>query len=209
MTPPASSLSPARIAVIDAIRRGHHTVNELARALGVTDNAVRLQLSVLERDGLLRRRGVLHSGRAGQPAAEYELSADGEHALSRAYRPVLASLVESLGRRLDVRALRSLFSDAGRKLAAKGQSDARGSLAARAAAGVALIESLGGSASVELGRHQAILQGVGCPLAAAVRAEPATCYIMESLLAEHAGLKARQRCAHGDKPCCRFELSMP
>jgi len=209
MTRPTSSLSPARIAVVDAIRRGHHTVNAIAEALGVTDNAVRLQLSALERDGLLQRRGVLHSGRAGQPAAEYELSEDGEHALSRAYRPVLASLVEALGRRLDTRALRSLFSDTGRKLAAKRPADARGSLAARAAAGAALIESLGGSAGVELGRGQAIVQGAGCPLAAAVREEPATCYIMESLLAEHAGVKARQRCTHGDKPCCRFELSMP
>jgi hypothetical protein len=32
---------------------------------------------------------------------------------------------------------------------------------------------------------------------------------MESLLAQHAGLKARQRCDHGENPCCRFELSVP
>lgn len=202
--------------MLNAVRRGHQTVNALAALLGVTDNAVRIQLGSLERDGLIMRRGVVHSGRAGQPAAEYELTREGEDALSRAYRPVLAALVRVMGKRLDGRALRSLFSDAGRHVAvdpqaspAAGGGGAGTSLALRAASCAALIESLGGSATVRSARGQAILEGAGCPLSAAVREEPATCLIMESLLAEHAGLKARQRCDHGENPCCRFELSLP
>ncbi len=203
------SLSPARFAVMDAIRRGHRTVNALASLLGVSDNAVRIQLSTLERDGLLQRRGVVHSGRAGQPAAEYDLTLGGEDSLSRAYRPVLAALVSVLGRRLDPRALRHLFADAGRAVAAPAPQPTTPSLAARAASCAALVESLGGSATVHMGRGQAILEGAGCPLSAAVREEPATCLIMESLLAQHTGLKARQRCIHGEQPRCKFELSVP
>jgi predicted ArsR family transcriptional regulator len=202
-------LSAARFAVLDAVRRGHQTVNALAALLGVSDNAVRIQLNTLERDGLLRRRGVVHSGRAGQPAAAYELSHAGDDALSRAYRPVLAALVSVIGKRLDARTLRTLFADAGRTLGAETASPSTASLAARAAACVAIVESLGGSATVHVNRGQATLEGAGCPLSAAVREEPATCLIMESLLAQHAGLKARQRCVHGDQPCCRFELRLP
>jgi predicted ArsR family transcriptional regulator len=202
-----TSLSPARVAVINAVRNGAHTVNALAKELGVTDNAVRLQLSALERDGLLQRRGVVHSGRAGQPAAEYELTPQGEDALSRAYRPVLAALVQALGGRMDAASLRRLFTDTGRRLATP-PVDASAPLAARAASCVALIESLGGSATVRSSRREATIEGAGCPLAAAVREEPATCYIMESLIAQHADAKARQRCQHGDNPRCRFELSV-
>ncbi|MGQ0640454.1 MAG: helix-turn-helix transcriptional regulator [Gemmatimonadaceae bacterium] len=202
------ALSPARFAVIDAVRRGHHTVNALASALGVSDNAVRMQLSALERDGFLVRRGVVHSGRAGQPAAEYELSRSGEDALSRAYRPVLTALVSAIGKRLDPRALRNLFADAGRTAAPEPHVPSIASLATRATACVGLVESLGGTATVRVTRGQAILEGAGCPLSSAVREEPATCFIMESLLAQHAGLRARQRCTHGEQPCCRFELSL-
>jgi predicted ArsR family transcriptional regulator len=169
---------------------------------------VRLQLSALERDGLLQRRGVVHSGRAGQPAAEYELTREGEDALSRAYRPVMTALVKALGSRLDHGNLRRVFGDTGRRLASS-SVDPSSPLAARAASCAALIESLGGSATVRVNRREATIEGAGCPLAAAVREEPATCYIIEALIAQHGAVKARQRCQHGDNPRCRFELSIP
>lgn len=183
-------------------------MNALAESLGITDNAVRLQLSALERDGLLRRRGVRRSGRAGQPAAEYELTELGESALSRAYQPVLTRLVAALGDRFDARTLRSLFADAGKRLSRDTNPAAAGSLASRAQACAALLESLGGSATIDGTRTRQVVTGAACPLAAAVRAEPMSCAIVESLLAEHAGVKAQQRCQHGDQPRCRFELTL-
>jgi predicted ArsR family transcriptional regulator len=202
-------LSSARFAVLDGIRRGHQTVNALAALLGVSDNAVRIQLSTLERDGLLLRQGVVRTGRAGQPAAEYVLTGAGEDALSRAYRPVLAALVRAMGDRLDARTLRSVFADAGRRATLGAPPPATASLASRAAACASLVESLGGSAAVRVARGHATLEGAGCPLSAAVREEPATCLILESLLAQHSGLKVKQRCVHGAQPCCRFELNAP
>ncbi len=211
MSAPTSAtpgLPAARVTVLDCIRRGLETVNALAEALGITDNAVRLQLAALERDGLLRRRGVRRSGKAGQPAAEYELTELGESALSHAYQPVLTRLVAALGDRVDARALRALFADTGRRLSRDAGPAAVGSLASRAQACAALLESLGGSASIEGTRTRQVVIGAACPLAAAVRAEPMSCAIVESLLAEHAGVKAQQRCQHGDQPRCRFELTL-
>ncbi len=197
-----------RLSVLDAVRRGRTTVNALATELSVTDNAVRLHLVALEADGLIARTGIRHSGRAGQPAAEYALTPNGETALSHAYPPVLAALVAALGARLRPRALRAVMADAGARIAAStGRSpNAGASLSHRAEQCVSLIESLGGSATVKLGRHEAIITGAGCPLSAAVRAESGSCTIIEALLERHAGVKATQHCDHGTRPNCRFAI---
>ncbi|HSA57998.1 MAG TPA: ArsR family transcriptional regulator [Gemmatimonadaceae bacterium] len=203
---PALPASAARLAVLEAVRRGNRTVNALAAELGVTDNAVRLHLAALERDRLIERLGTLHSGRAGQPAAEYELTTAGELALSRAYPPAFTALVGALASRLEPRALRALFADAGRRLATETGSEPVGTMAQRADACAALLDSLGGSTAVSHSRRGALITGTGCPLAAAVRVEPATCILVEALLARHAGVKATQECEHGDHPRCRFRI---
>jgi len=206
---PANTLpaSAARLAVLESVRRGNRTVNALAADLGVTDNAVRLHLTALERDGLIQRRGMVHSGRAGQPAAEYDLTTEGELALSRAYPPALTALVSALAARLEPRALRSVFVDAGHRLAAKMGVEPSGTLAQKAQACAALLDALGGSTTVTAARSEAFISGAGCPLASAVRAEPATCTLVESLLARHAGVRARQECEHGPHPRCRFRIA--
>jgi predicted ArsR family transcriptional regulator len=48
-------LSSTRGQVVILLSRAVRTVEELAAALGVTDNAVRSHLSMLERDGLVRQ----------------------------------------------------------------------------------------------------------------------------------------------------------
>ena len=205
----SSGAAPApRVSVLDAVRRGSTTVNALATELSVTDNAVRLHLVALESDGLIARSGTRQSGRAGQPAAEYALTPDGETVLSHAYPPVLAALVAALGARLEPRALRAVLVDAGTRIAASaGRSPTAGaSLSHRAELCVSLIESLGGSATAKLGRREAIITGAGCPLSAAVRAEPGSCTIIEALLERHAGVKATQHCDHGAHPNCRFAI---
>lgn len=207
MSPAALAASTARLAVLEAVRRGNRTVNALAADLGVTDNAVRLHLASLERDRLLARRGTRRSGRAGQPAAEYELTPDGELALSRAYPPAFLALVTSLASRMDPRALRALFADAGKRLAGEAGVEAAGTLAQRAQACASLLNTLGGNATVQAGRREAIVSGAGCPLAGAVRAEPATCTMVEALLERHAGVEAAQECHHGADPRCRFRIS--
>jgi hypothetical protein len=82
-----------------------------------------------------------------------------------------------------------------------------GSLQQSAATCAALIDSLGGSATVSTERGSATVKGSGCPLASAVRIEPATCYVIEALLEAHTGVKAEQQCTHGDRPSCRFRLT--
>ncbi len=48
-------MASTRERVLDLLWRGRQTVDELARELGLTDNAVRAHLVALERDGLVVR----------------------------------------------------------------------------------------------------------------------------------------------------------
>src|SRR4029450_1269858 len=101
MAASSASLPPSRQAVLDLILRGERTVNTLAAQLRISDNAVRVHLIALERDGLIRRSGIVRSGTVGQPAAEYDLTTAGEQALSTAYPAALAALAAAAGERLD------------------------------------------------------------------------------------------------------------
>src|SRR5687768_14151798 len=89
-------LETTRGQLVTLLRRGPLSVDELARSVGLTDNAVRAHLSTLERDGMVRQSGTRRGTGAGKPATLYELHPDGEAFLSRAYAPVLGALVEEL-----------------------------------------------------------------------------------------------------------------
>jgi predicted ArsR family transcriptional regulator len=54
------------------LRQGERTVEELAQALVLTDNAVRAHLVTLERDGLVRQAGLRRG--LSKPAYAYALT---------------------------------------------------------------------------------------------------------------------------------------
>ena len=85
------------------LRRGGMTVDELATALGLIGNAVRQQLAVLERDGMVAR-GAVRRG-TSRPAQVYALSRETELLFSRAYIPILTELLH-----VSTRALRGANS---------------------------------------------------------------------------------------------------
>src|SRR5215813_4960387 len=65
--------------IVLLLRRGSRTVNELAGALGLTDNAVRTHLTALERDGLVQTSGTRPSPR--KPTLTYALTPEAEQQL--------------------------------------------------------------------------------------------------------------------------------
>src|ERR671932_1667467 len=101
--------------ILALLRRGGRTVDELAAALGVSDNAVRPHLSALERDGVVRSRGTRPTG--GKPATVYEVAPEAERLFTRAYIPVLTQLVGVLAERMPASELEALLRDVGKRLA--------------------------------------------------------------------------------------------
>ena len=69
-------------------------MNDLARALGVTDNAVRANLARLERDGLVRQAGSRPSFR--KPETVYDITPAAEGLFAKAYAPLLKVLLDVL-----------------------------------------------------------------------------------------------------------------
>src|SRR5688572_1849363 len=91
-------LDSTRGRVATLLRRGRRTVDELAVALGLTDNAVRSHLAALERDGLVRQ-GAVRRG-VGKPAYAYDLTPDAERLFPKAYGPVLRQVIDVLAERV-------------------------------------------------------------------------------------------------------------
>src|SRR4051812_32969633 len=84
--------------VVSLLLQGLQTVDELARALDLTDNAIRVHLASLERDGLVRQHGQRRGG--GKPAHTYALTADAERLFPKAYGTVLDLLLAELRQRM-------------------------------------------------------------------------------------------------------------
>ena len=184
------------------LRRGVATVEELARELGLTDNAIRSHLAALERDGLVAQSGVRRG--AGKPAYTYALTPDAERLFPKAYGALLSLMLDVLSERLPPDTLDDVLRDMGHRLAV-GQVQSTGDLRARVDGAVALLGELGGLAEVEEQDGGYVIVGCSCPLAAAVKGHPESCLLAESLLAEVIGAPVRQTC---DTEClrCRFEV---
>ena len=199
-------LQTTRGKIVAALRRGARTVEELARALGLTDNAVRAHLSTLERDGLVRAEGVRRGPGAGKPATLYEVPRDVEPVFSRAYAPVLGALLDELAEQLPHERRIDVMRAVGRRLAAGIGRPTSEPLTARAQAGVALLNALGGDAQLEQHENKLVIRGCGCPLSVATSRRPEVCRAVEALLTEVVGNPIQECCAHGDRPRCCFDV---
>ena len=101
--------------IVVLLRRSGRTVEELARALNLTDNGVRAHLAVLERDGIARQRGSVRRGSGGgKPAYVYELTSEAEELFPKAYEPVLGRLLDVLAQRLGPEESEALLRSLGR-----------------------------------------------------------------------------------------------
>ena len=84
-------LESTRGQILELLRTKARTVNELADALRLTDNAVRAHLLSLERDGLVSQAGKQPGFR--KPHATYALTADAEQIFPKAYGALLDILL--------------------------------------------------------------------------------------------------------------------
>lgn len=199
-------LETTRGQIVTLLRRGTHTVEEMASALRLTDNAVRNHLAALERDGIVRAEGVRRGSGAGKPAVLYELNPDAAPLLSRAYPPVLSTVLDVMVDELPAERSESMLREVGRRLARRLGGRAQGTVQARVRAAAGVLEALGGDVQVAGAKGASTIEGSGCPLSTVVCHRPEVCKAVEALLAEVAGAPVHTRCEHGDRPRCRFEV---
>lgn len=188
--------------VVTLLRQGHATVEELAQALELTDNAVRAHLAALERDGLVVQSGLRRGDR--KPAYTYALTPAAERLFPKAYGAILNLMLTVLGERLTPAMLNDVLREVGERLA-MGQAAPSGDLNARVTGAVELLGELGGLAEAEQANGGFVIKGRSCPLAAAVEGHPETCLLAEALLSNVIGVPVRQVCAP-EIPQCQFEV---
>lgn len=176
---------------------GSATVDELARAVELTENGVRAHLATLERDGMIRPRGVRRGEGAGKPATLYEIHPDAETALSRAYAPVLVALLDELADRIPEDQRDAIMSDVGRRLALAVQIPRPADLEGRVRAAAAVMDSLGGETQVARRGDALAIRGCGRLLSVATARRPEVCRPVQTLLTELIGAPVRERCDRG------------
>jgi len=199
-------LKSTRGKILELLRSKERTVNELAAALRLTDNAVRAHLLSLERDGLVKQSGIQHGFR--KPHVTYVLTADAEQIFPKAYGPLVDIILTVVSQKLSARELRAAMRKVGKKVA-DGQGTTVGAKTReqRIEAALRILKDLGGAASLTKSEGKQFIRGNGCPLAAATANHPEACLIAESLLSEIIGVPVKERCVRGPTPSCCFEIA--
>ena len=192
--------------IVTLLRRSGRTVEDLARALDLTDNGIRAHLALLERDGVVRQRGSVRRGSGGKPAYVYELTQEAEDLFPKAYEPSLRRLLDVLSDQLGPEESEALLRSVGRRLAGEHSTRADGAHA-RLESAVAVLNELGGLAELEERDGAVIIRGYSCPLAGVTPDHPQVCRMAETLIAELAGVPVHERCDRGERPRCCFEIA--
>src|SRR6185437_6367739 len=200
-------LASTRGRIVSLLRREPRTVNELADALQLTDNAVRAHLQSLERDGLAQQSGTRPGFR--KPNFTYELTAAGGQVFAKPYAAILQQLLAVLGERLGNEQVEAIMREVGRRIAANFASKVQSAdVAERVNEAVAVLGQLGGLAEIERTDDGLLIRGFDCPLAAAVEGTPAACRLAETLLSELIGAPVVEKCQHGTSHRCLFQAPL-
>ena len=200
-------LDSTRGRIVALLRHGALTADDLASALALTRTAVRIQLTSMERDGLVVRAGR----RPGttRPSVLFELTPEVERLLSKAYLPLLTQLVQVFAEELEPAQQEQLLREVGRRLAGEllTKRQPSGPLASRVEAASALLnDQLGALTRVEKNGHYTI-RGSGCPLSALTDRHRGVCLAMESFVSTVVGAPVVECCDRGAQPRCCFEIA--
>ncbi|HEX6590139.1 MAG TPA: helix-turn-helix domain-containing protein [Longimicrobiales bacterium] len=196
-------LGRTRARLLRLVRRSPASINDLASAVGITDNAVRGHVAAMERDGLLREESQRATG--GKPARVYDLTQEGEELFPKAYALVLQEMIATVRDDEGDDAAVAMLREVGRRLGAASAA-ANATEAARVAAVSALLESLGGSIEAERSDDAWLLRSAGCPLSRVVADTPEACGLVESMVAEITRQPVREVCDRAGRPRCAFRI---
>jgi len=196
-------LNSAAGKVLSRLRHGAMTVEELAKALRLTDNAVRNQLRKLQEANLAIRAGKRPG--ASKPSTLYAITLEGQIQFSTLYLPVLTQFLGVAEGRCSGTQLESFMIDTGKSLANRYPKPS-GGLKHRVHAAARLLRSFGGVAEVRTRDGTLVIRSRACPLAALTSENAAACKVLEGLLAQYLAARVTICCNLEEEPQCCFEV---
>jgi predicted ArsR family transcriptional regulator len=193
--------------IVILLRHEMRTVNELAKALNLTDNGVRAHLATLEGDGLVRRSGERPGFR--KPHYSYELTAAAEELFPKSYGPLLNRILTALKQRFGSDQVTTVLRNVGRAIATSRDVRADATLDERLEQVVKVFAEFGGRARVERSDGSVLIRGTTCPLAAITGDHTEVCQMVQTIISGIIGVPVRQKCQRQAIPKCCFELTLP
>jgi predicted ArsR family transcriptional regulator len=190
--------------ILAAVRREPLTVAQICERLGVTRNAVNVQIKHLEASGLARAAAMRQGDGAGKPAIVYEATVGSEDVASSAYRPFLLGLLSVVREKLSHDALTDVLEATGRRLAREAGLSNPPDFETGLRAAMAAADSLGAMTETALHENGIVVRNYSCPVASAVRGESRVCRAIAAFFSEATGRPAREMCVRQGRVICQY-----
>jgi len=192
--------------VAELRERGSASAADLAALFGLSPNAVRQQLVVLERDGLVAERSVRRG--PTKPTLEFSLTAEADKLFPQQYDKMLSAVLREVKDTYGKPAIDQIFGAIGRRAVEKTKarvtaSDAEG----RVAQLTEFLREDGVVAEYSLIDGGFMLEEHNCPYSDVVHEHPEVCSVIHKVLDETIGGEHQQvesRVTGGKS--CKFEL---
>lgn len=189
-------------------RRGASAV-ELAALFGLSPNAIRQQLVVLERDGLVAEASVRRG--PTKPTYEFSLTPEAQKLFPQRYDKILGAVLREVREQNGPQGVQQIFDGIARRTLAKnGARLAEKSTQGKVVELAAILRENGVEADVDLVAGSYVLHEHNCPYANVVKEHPEVCSMIHHVLMEIApdGHEQTESIATGGNEC-RFVLRAP
>jgi predicted ArsR family transcriptional regulator len=186
-------------------RRGSASAADLARSFGLSPNAVRQQLVVLERDGLVAERPVRRG--PTKPTYEFSLTSEADKLFPQGYDKMLTAVLRELRSQFGTPAVEQIFDGLSRRALER----ARRTITAedpeqKVAQLTEMLRKGGVVAEYSLIDGGFALHEHCCPYSDAAKENPEVCQVIHHVIDETIGEHVQtESLAHGGKEC-RFEM---
>lgn len=194
--------------VAELRRRGSASAADLAGVFGLSPNAVRQQLVVLERDGLVLERPVRRG--PTKPTLEFSLTKDADSLFPHRYDRLLSSVLREVRRQYGETAVAHIFDSISDRAVARAK---RSVTAERPEEKIAQLTDLlrhdGVVAEYNLIDGGFSLHEHNCPYSTVAKEHPEMCQVVHHMIDETIGGEMRQTesLANGGSEC-RFEIAV-
>lgn len=204
------TLGPTQQALLNLLldHKGGLTVEELAKALGITRSAIRQHLTVLERDGLVTPAGSRPTG--GRPEQLYRLAEKGAELQPRHYAWLAQLLLESIRQQDGDDGLGDRLASLGKTVASqlRQQLPPEADSSTRIAALARLMADLGYRArTVPVAEGPPAIEAMNCIFHRLAAEHPQVCRFDLALMETYTGLPVgHQECMLRGGGACRFHF---
>ncbi|HEY9085968.1 MAG TPA: methanogen output domain 1-containing protein [Candidatus Tyrphobacter sp.] len=195
--------------VVELRRLGSASAADLAGLFGLSPNAVRQQLVVLERDGLVVERAVRRG--PTKPTLEFSLTREADTLFPHRYDRLLSSVLHEVRRQYGDSAVARIFdSISDRAVTRAKRSVTSEHPEERVAQLTELLRHDGVLAEYSLIDGGFALHEHNCPYSTVAKEHPEMCQVVHQMIDETIGGEMRQTesLATGGKEC-RFEIGVP